>query len=224
MNRKNRAHKILSCRGVALVGMVFVALIAKTAQAQTDFFAPAGVINDGDNNSFIFNVSGLDSYTTDVNLTLNLTHDWDTDLNIYLLSPTGQRLLLFNGNGSGIFDSNFTDTVFTDAGSTPIVTGTGGAPFTGFFLADGSLLTLTDNGFDFTTNISTFSGFANSNPNGGWVLQINDVAPGDQGSLLSTTKLTLTASSSAIPEPGTLSLLALGMSAGSGALLRRRKK
>jgi subtilisin-like proprotein convertase family protein len=222
MNRKIVARQILFCRGIALAGMVFVALLAKIAQAQTDFFTTAGAINDGANNSFVFNVSGLDVYTTDVSFTLNLTHPWDTDTNIYLFSPTGQGIMLFNGNGSGVFGVDFTDTVFTDAGAANINTGV--APYTGSFLADGTMGTWTDNGTGFTTNISLFSGFLGNDPNGMWTLQINDVASPDGGDLLPTTKLTIAASSVASPEPGTLGLLALGMSAGSGALLRRRKK
>jgi subtilisin-like proprotein convertase family protein len=222
MNRKNMVRKIVLSCGITLATIACVALMAKTAHAQTDFFASAGAINDGENNSFVFNVSGLDVYTTDVSFTLNLTHAWDTDLNIYLFSPTGQGIMLFNGNGSGLVGVDFTDTFFTDASATSI--NAGSAPYTGSFFADGTVGTWNDNGLDFTTNISAFSGFLGSDPNGDWTLQINDVATPDGGNLLATTKLTLAASSVASPEPSTLGLLALGMSAGSGALLRRRKK
>jgi subtilisin-like proprotein convertase family protein len=226
MNRNNRARKIFAKRGLGLATMVFIALMAKTAQAQMDFFTTAGAINDGANNSFVFNVSGLDDSTTDVNLTLNLAHPWVGDLNIYLFSPTGQSIMLFNGNGiSGV---DFTDTVFTDTAASSITTGS--APYTDSFWADGNLLTWNDNGSDFTASIDTLSGFFGYDPNGDWTLQINDTAAGDAGDLLVITKLTLTAAPSVggsgvtAPEPGTLGLLTLGMSAGSGAILRRRKK
>jgi subtilisin-like proprotein convertase family protein len=199
-----------------VTGIVCIALIAttKTTQAQTDFFATGGVINDATNNAFSFTVAGLAPSTTNASLTLNLTHSFDSDISIYLFSPTGQKLMLsfFNG-GSG---QDYTNTVFSDAGGDFLSAGS--APFTGSFLPDGLVGTFNDNGTNFTTNISTFSGFFGNNPNGLWTLQINDTSAGDSGSLLATTKLTLTA---AIPEPSTLALFMVGS---GGVWVKRRRK
>jgi subtilisin-like proprotein convertase family protein len=215
MKITSKTNKTFCSHGIVLGTMIAVALMTKTAHAQTDFFTTPGPLTDGGNAAFTFDVSGL-SAISDVSLTLNLTHSWIGDLNIYLISPTGNTLMLYNGNGN--FGIDFVDTYLNDAG---VNLTTGGAPFTGSFLADGSTGTFSDNGIDFTPDISTFSGFIGSDPNGTWTLQVNDTANGDTGDMLATTKLSFLLTPA--PEPGTMGLLTAGMS-GAGVLLRRRKK
>ncbi|MDK2973567.1 MAG: lysyl endopeptidase [Candidatus Sumerlaeota bacterium] len=65
----------------------------------------------------------------DVNLTVNMAHTWDEDLDIYLISPAGTEAHLFNRLGSS--GDNLTDTVFDDEAGTAI--GSGSPPFTGSF-------------------------------------------------------------------------------------------
>jgi subtilisin-like proprotein convertase family protein len=66
------------------------------------------------------------------NVTINITHTFDGDLDISLVSPAGTELLLSGGNGGA--GDNYTDTVFMDGGG-PL---SGGAPpYTGTFEADG---------------------------------------------------------------------------------------
>ena len=76
-----------------------------------------------------------DSYVlqndTDITLSLNITYPRDTDLTVTLTAPNGISVELFSGIGGAGNQSNFTNTVFDDAATTPIESG--GPPFTGRF-------------------------------------------------------------------------------------------
>ncbi|MFN5294372.1 MAG: proprotein convertase P-domain-containing protein, partial [Flavobacteriales bacterium] len=100
---------------------------------------------------------------TFIDITLNLTHTWNSDLVIWLRSPNGTNLLLssFNG-GSG---DNYTNTHFITTATTSIVGGV--APFTNNYLPEGGFAVL------------------NGSPiNGTWTLFIGDDFGGDIGTLL----------------------------------------
>ena len=60
---------------------------------------------------------------------INVTHTWDSDLNVFLIAPNGARIELTTGNGGG--GDNYTNTVFDDEAATLI--SAGAAPFTGSF-------------------------------------------------------------------------------------------
>ncbi|QLE57341.1 S8 family serine peptidase [Nostoc sp. TCL26-01] len=108
------------------------------------------------------NVSGLSGAIVDVNVALNITHTFASDLDVFLISPTGTRVELFTDvGGSG---DNFTFTVLDDEATTLITADT--APFTGIFRPEGLL-----------------SAFDNQNPNGTWKLEITDDSVGDVGTL-----------------------------------------
>lgn len=99
---------------------------------------------------------------TDINVTLDLNHTFDGDLDIFLVSPTGTRVALStNSGGSG---DNFTTTVFDDEAAVSITAGT--APFTGSFRPEGLL-----------------SALDGESANGAWTLEIVDEAGGDVGVL-----------------------------------------
>lgn len=99
---------------------------------------------------------------TDVNATINITHTWDADLDIYLVHPDGTVVELSTDNGGS--GDNYTNTTFDDSASTPVTGGT--APFTGTFRPEGSLSVL--NG---------------KNMAGVWYLRVKDDASGDTGSV-----------------------------------------
>ena len=103
---------------------------------------------------------------TDVNVTLNITHTWDSDLDIFLISPTGTSVELSTDNGSS--GDNYTGTTFSDAAATSITSGS--APFTGTFQPE--------------TPLSALNGEAIA---GVWTLSITDDAGGDVGTLVSWT-------------------------------------
>ncbi len=103
-------------------------------------------------------------YTLD-SVEINLTHTWDSDLDITLVSPMGTSLDLSSDNGGS--GDNYTNTVFMDGA--PLIT-TGAAPFTGTFQAEGGTFATT---------------FAGEPINGNWTLSICDDTGGDSGTLLS---------------------------------------
>jgi subtilisin-like proprotein convertase family protein len=99
-----------------------------------------------------------------VDVTVNLTHTWDEDLELVLVSPAGTRVDLSSDNGGS--GNNYTGTIFDDEAPNPVV----GAfpPFTGRFRPEGLL-----------------SNFDHQDPNGTWTLEIRDDAGEDVGVLLS---------------------------------------
>ena len=97
------------------------------------------------------------------NVTLDISHTWDGDLSINLVSPSGTTLNLSQFNGGSA--NNYTNTVFVDGA--PSIT-TGSAPFTGQFSPEGG------------TFASTFDGETVS---GDWLLAVCDDAGGDLGTV-----------------------------------------
>lgn len=71
----------------------------------------------------------------DVNVSVNITHTWVSDLTINITSPSGTVVELTSNNGGN--GDNYTDTVFDQDASTPITSGT--PPFTGTFRPEGDL-------------------------------------------------------------------------------------
>jgi len=108
----------------------------------------------------------VDSFSLiDVNVgPLNITHGWDSDLTVNLISPLGTRVLLFTYVG-GDGDS-FISTVLDDECATSIASGT--APFTGCYQPEGSL-----------------SALDAQSSNGVWTLEVTDGWEGWAGTLQS---------------------------------------
>ncbi len=104
-----------------------------------------------------------DSFTLfDVNVEISLTHTWDADLDISLISPAAATIDLSSGNGGS--GDNYLNTIFDTQAATPIVAGA--PPYTGRFQPEQSLNPL------------------NGQPSAGtWTLRIEDTAAGDGGSL-----------------------------------------
>jgi subtilisin-like proprotein convertase family protein len=109
-------------------------------------------------------VSNAPGALLDVNVTLSLTHTWDDDLDVFLVSPAGTRVELFTDvGGSG---NHFTDTVLDDEAAGAITAGS--APFTGSFRPEGILASLLGQG-----------------ANGTWTLELSDDTGADAGTLVS---------------------------------------
>jgi subtilisin-like proprotein convertase family protein len=106
----------------------------------------------------------------DVNVTLDITHTYDADLEVFLISPLGTRVELFTDVGG--LAENFHNTTLDDEASTPITAAS--APFTGTFRPEGSL-----------------SAFDGEDPVGVWTLEIKDDAAADDG-ILNSWSLTIT--------------------------------
>ena len=100
---------------------------------------------------------------TGLSVGLNITHTWNSDMNIYLKAPNGTEIELSTGNGG--FGDNYTNTVLSSNATTAITAGT--SPFTGTFLPEGNL-----------------AQFLNGT-SGQWILRIVDLYNGDDGTLTS---------------------------------------
>ena len=138
--------------------------------SQTYSGATGPISDDGLNNDFLLNVSGLTPSALNgtnglVSVCIDITHTWDSDLNINLIAPDGTDIMLLSYVGGS--DDNFTNTCFSQSAATSIVSGT--APFTGTFKPMNTL------------------GNANNGQdgNGTWKLRIVDTYAADAGNVLS---------------------------------------
>ena len=115
---------------------------------------------------FPINVTGIGTINNSFGLAtvcLNITHTWDSDLEIALHAPDGTIVFLSVQNGGS--GQNFTGTCFTGTALSSISTGI--APFTGSYLPDEPLGAV-NNG---------------QNANGTWTLCIQDILGGFTGTL-----------------------------------------
>lgn len=101
---------------------------------------------------------------------LNIGHTWDSDLNVYLVSPTGTQVELtsLNGGSANNYGTAATCgtgyTAFRMDAATSVTAGS--APFIGNYRPEGD-----------------FADFNTQNPNGVWKLRICDSGSGDVGKL-----------------------------------------
>lgn len=129
----------------------------------TSVSSSAGSLAIPDNGtlSATITVSGV-ATIADLNLTLNIAHSFDSDLEAYLVSPSGTKILLFSHVGD--WGQNFTNLTLDDEAGASI--DAAAAPFTGTFQAQGRL-SLVDG----------------EDPNGTWTLVISDTSVCDAGTL-----------------------------------------
>ncbi len=141
------------------------------ASSQT-YTGTGGLIPDDQVSSIDFplNVSGLSSSSLDAvfgieSVCIDITHTWNADLLVSIISPDGTEVILTANNGGDSDD--YANTCFDQSAANSIVTGWG--PFTGTFKPQVNL------------------GYINNaqNGNGLWKLHIYDNYPADQGNLIS---------------------------------------
>ncbi len=114
-------------------------LIGPTPVTTFAYSGAAVPIPDGDSNGANVTANVPLSYVlTDVNVKVNVTHTWDSDLVFTLTSPQGTPVTLIDQQGAA--GDNFIDTVLDDEADAAIADGT--APFTGSFRPDQSLSVL----------------------------------------------------------------------------------
>jgi cysteine-rich repeat protein len=94
-------------------------------------------------------------------VTLNITHTYDSDVDIWLDAPAAAELELSTDNGGS--GDNYTNTVFAIGGAS--ITG-GTAPFTGVFGPEGNFATI-----------------VNTAATGAWTLRVADDVTTDAGTL-----------------------------------------
>ncbi|RAJ15008.1 zinc-dependent metalloprotease [Olleya aquimaris] len=101
---------------------------------------------------------------TDINVRINIDHAWNSDLDIFLISPLGTIVELSTDNGGS--GDNYTNTIF-DQEATNLIT-SGSSPFTGTFVPEGDLSVLYG---EFTA--------------GDWTLSVDDdYGPADGGAII----------------------------------------
>lgn len=129
----------------------------------TTVSSTAGTLSIPDNGTLTtaITVSGA-ATIADLNVTLNIAHTFDRDLDVYLISPSGTKVLLFSSVGG--WGKNFTNLTLDDEAATSI--DNAAAPFSGTFRGQGWL--------------SLFDG---ENPNGAWTLSVSDTSICDVGKL-----------------------------------------
>lgn len=121
-----------------------------------DFTTTGGTVQivDGDTvrKTLVINADYL---IVDLDVTVNITHTYDSDLTVWLDSPSGQRVTLWEEvGGSG---DNFVNTHLDDAAGTAISAGT--APFTGTFHPEGLLADYNGFSTEGTWTLVVFDGY-----------------------------------------------------------------
>ena len=144
-------------------------------------------------------VVGPAGIITDLNVTVDITHTFTGDLDIFLKHvDTGTEVLLFDQHGGAGNDIGAT---FDDEAATAI--SLGAPPYAGSFRPDNPL--------------SAFDGESTA---GTWTLRIVDNFGGDSGTLHSWS-IHGDARATTVPEPACMALLVIGA---AGVLVRRRRR
>ena len=148
--------------------LLLLCLLFQQTNAQT-FIGGGGPIPDNQTPIFFpLTVTGVPqtamSSTFGIeNISINITHSYVSDLNIWLIAPDNTYIELSTGNGGG--GNNYNNTAFSDLSANFISSGS--APFNGTYRPE-SPLYVVNNGL---------------NPNGQWQLYILDSYPQDAGVL-----------------------------------------
>jgi subtilisin-like proprotein convertase family protein len=131
----------------------------------------------------VINVSGVGGVATNVTITLrNLTHTWSRDIDVLLVGPGGQKVMLMSDAGNGAVKNvtlTLADAATVALPTTALATGT----FRPANYTDSSA-----GGDNFPSPApaapygSTLSGFAGQPANGVWSLYVYDDGVGDAGS------------------------------------------
>ena len=124
----------------------------RTAFSFASDTTPTAIPDSGSIDSTI-DVQNVYGTLNDVNVTVDITHPWNADLDLFLISPTGTTITLIKDHG--LDGENFTNTVFDDEALTGIINGH--APFRGSYRPQQPLYTLDG-----------------ESPGGTWTLRVQD--------------------------------------------------
>ncbi len=102
----------------------------------------------------------------DIDVTVNITHTYISDLDLYLVSPFGDSVQLADGPNVAVSGANMTNCRFDDDAATEFAYVAGGAPYTGSFSPVGEL--------------EAFDGFTSA---GTWGIRAEDGAAQDVGTI-----------------------------------------
>ena len=169
----------------------------------------------------IINVSGLTGTIADVNVTINgLSHTFPDDIDILLVGPGGQKIILISDAGGPHDVTNLTMTFDDEAPSFP---SNGNTLVNGLFKP----VNYTGNGGPndvfpapapagpYDTLLSIFDG---TSPNGNWSLFVFDDEGSDIGRIVNGWSIEI---ATAVPEPATWILLGAGLLA---VVMRKKQR
>jgi len=158
-------------------------------------------------------ISGLTGVTTKVTVKLNnLSHTLGTDLDVLLVGPGGQTVVVVSDAGSNAPISN-TSPTFDDAaaGTVPAAVNNVSGIGSGTYKPTNNATGFTGDDWDPPAPAgpygTTFASFNGTNPNGTWNLYVSDDANGDAGTLAGG--WTLTVETGVSTFPGQLQLSAV---------------
>ena len=163
-------------------------------------------------------VTGMSGNITDVNVTLNnFSHTWTNDVDILLVSPTGQKLMLMSDVGGSASLSGLTITLDDAAASNLPGSAFGSGTYRPTNIADGSgddIFPAPAPAAPYGSTLSIFNGFA---ANGTWSLFVRDDVGGLSGSIAGGWKLSVFTGAPPSDVPDTIgTALNTGMGPGAG--------
>jgi subtilisin-like proprotein convertase family protein len=155
-------------------------------------------------------VAGIAGTVTDVNVTLiGLEHTYPADLDVMLVGPGGQHVVLMSDVGSDIPVSNL-NVVIDDEGGGPLPTST--ALTTGLFQPTnvGPGDTFAAPAPSSLTAATALSAFDGTDPNGTWQLYVVDDNINDAGFISQGWQLTIDTTATSTPYPAALQVSGAG--------------
>lgn len=222
------ARRFLPGKALAVAGVLCAAwpglAAAQTFSNATPVTIPNAALLQGPASLYPdpITVSGVGTSLTGLNVTFfNLSHAYPDDLDVLLVGPGGQNVLLMSDCG-GLNPISGLTLIFSDAAATslgdetPLASGTfKPTNYDAQFMVDSFAAPAPTSG-PYGATLSVFNG---TNPNGVWSLYILDDTQGNAGALAGGWSLTVTA---VVPEPSSLALAALALAGVGAGLVHRR--
>lgn len=145
-------------------------------------FPPTGTVGVTQSSNVVSGIGVIGGCTYIDNVTLDLSHTWVGETGILLIAPNGTFIELSTGNGGS--GNDFANTMFSDAATANIVTGS--PPYSGTWKPEGRQNFTLTNPYPNTAAPGTYT-FANTfngiNADGTWTLYLNDYTSLDAGTL-----------------------------------------